>query len=431
MRKLLTLICLCLFVTSTAFSNPLSDYFVNESIGVVVLGIEDAKYLFDLTGETTETTKVTKEVISALNDKFAINLEKDVEQIGVFVVPTSEANPNLTPTNFNPNNPGYEPVFFLCGEFDSKTIVPVVKKLISTATKEAPKMDNIEIGGKKVPALFAKNNRLIFFKKNMLLFCNENAISLMQKNKLSFSKAPSFVDGLMERSKSFLLLKKPIINFISNLNIPIYGVDSIESLSGYLNQNYIFVEAGLKDEDSANSLFKNIEKFKNDFYEKQNKAYESAKSNLSTISIEKIFDEINLLYNSAKNKDIVNRLKISQKGSSIVLEQPYDKDDKVILAIGGIGMLAAAAIPNFKAARGSARQKACFSNIRVLQGAVEMYNMDNSVMMTDLDIPTLVKEKYLKSAPKGPEPECEYYSTGDLTKDGVVGCKMHGTLPEH
>ena len=107
----------------------------------------------------------------------------------------------------------------------------------------------------------------------------------------------------------------------------------------------------------------------------------------------------------------------------------YEKDDKMLLAIGGIGIMAAAAIPNFKAARNSAREKACFSNQRVLTGAVEMYNMDHDTMMTTLDIDTLVKGRYLKSAPKGPEPECEYFSIGDLSKDGVIACKRHGGIP--
>ena len=135
------------------------------------------------------------------------------------------------------------------------------------------------------------------------------------------------------------------------------------------------------------------------------------------------------MYNAAKNKDIVDHLKISQKGSSIIIAQPYDKDDKLVMAVGGIGVIAAMAVPNFKAARGSAREKACFSNQRVLLGAVEMYNMDHDEMMTKLDIPTLVKEKYLKSVPTGPEPECEYFSIGDLSKDGTIGCKRHGGVP--
>lgn len=430
MRKLLTLLCLCLLVTSSAFSKPLSDNYPQQSVGLVVFGIEDAKYLFDLSGEKTETGVVTKEVVSALKDKFAIDLEKDVEQIGSFFVPTDEnAAKQLTMPKDVMANPGYEPVMFLCGEFDSKTIISAVKKLIASAGNEAPKLDTISIGEKKYLTLSAKDNRLIFFKKNMLLFCKDTIISLMQKNKLTFSKAPASFEGLQERANSFFELKKPVTNFINNFNLPIPGLERIDSLSGYLTKDFLYAEAGFKDEETAKSMFNDVEKFKKDFYEEQTKNYEAAKANIYTAPFEQLFEDINKMYTSAKNKDIVDHLKISQKGSSIVVAQPYDKDDKLVIAVGGIGIIAAAAIPNFKAARGSAREKACFSNQRVLMGAVEMYNMDHDTMMTTLDIPVLVKEKYLKSAPVGPEPECEYFSIGDLSGDGVVACKRHGGIP--
>ena len=83
-------------------------------------------------------------------------------------------------------------------------------------------------------------------------------------------------------------------------------------------------------------------------------------------------------------------------------------------------------------ARRSARDKACFSNIRVIQGAVEMYNMDVSTMMEELNPKTLdilVKEKYLKSLPNPTEPgKCEYKSIGNLTDEGIIYCKYHGDL---
>ena len=85
-------------------------------------------------------------------------------------------------------------------------------------------------------------------------------------------------------------------------------------------------------------------------------------------------------------------------------------------------------------ARRSSRDKACFSNIRVIQGAIEMYNMDVSTMMEELNPKTmdiLVKEKYLKSYPTPPETsKCEYQSIGDLTDAGIIFCKYHGDI-EH
>lgn len=89
------------------------------------------------------------------------------------------------------------------------------------------------------------------------------------------------------------------------------------------------------------------------------------------------------------------------------------------------------------------KQKACYSNLRVLQGAVEFYNMDNKEMMRYLDIDKLEKLGYLKSGGiKCPEYRLNKYKTiGHLDKDGEICCgddpigsngddniKYHGSL---
>ena len=89
-------------------------------------------------------------------------------------------------------------------------------------------------------------------------------------------------------------------------------------------------------------------------------------------------------------------------------------------------------ICNSAFARPFAREKACFSNIRVIQGAVEMYNMDNDIKMENLNIENLQKGYYLKGKPDKPETSCEYKSIGDLSKEGegIVFCTYHGDV-EH
>lgn len=102
---------------------------------------------------------------------------------------------------------------------------------------------------------------------------------------------------------------------------------------------------------------------------------------------------------------------------------------------GATGFLpvAAIAVPNFRKARTQARIKACFANMRVIQGAVEMYNMDHDVMMdivTENELDILVKEKYLKAMPVKPEEGCWYGCKGDVSQDGVVVCALHGSVEE-
>jgi prepilin-type N-terminal cleavage/methylation domain-containing protein len=101
---------------------------------------------------------------------------------------------------------------------------------------------------------------------------------------------------------------------------------------------------------------------------------------------------------------------------------------ELMIVIAIIGILAAMAIPNFKKAREQAREKACYSNIRVLLGAIEMYNMDHSAMMDSPNQGSLTGAAgYLKAAVVCPETGGTY--VGDnLSGDGILSCTIHGAV---
>ena len=74
----------------------------------------------------------------------------------------------------------------------------------------------------------------------------------------------------------------------------------------------------------------------------------------------------------------------------------------------------------------------CFANLRVITGAVEMYNMDNREPITFYSLQahdTLLQQGYLRS-----EIRCkdggEYMSTGSLFAGSVIYCTKHGSLEE-
>ncbi len=92
----------------------------------------------------------------------------------------------------------------------------------------------------------------------------------------------------------------------------------------------------------------------------------------------------------------------------------------------------------YKPARESSRQKACFSNQRVIAGAIEMYAMDNpkpiGTTLPGGDFEELenmlIKCRYLKGTLDRPEEDCSYgIIVTDLEKyDYEVFCKKHGTI---
>lgn len=103
---------------------------------------------------------------------------------------------------------------------------------------------------------------------------------------------------------------------------------------------------------------------------------------------------------------------------------------ELMIVIAIIGILAAIAIPNFRKAREQAREKACYANMRVLLGAIEMYNMDTPNMesaMSDTVITKLSTNNYLKGGISKPEAGCSYGGS-DLTGQGKIKCNVHGQV---
>ncbi len=99
-----------------------------------------------------------------------------------------------------------------------------------------------------------------------------------------------------------------------------------------------------------------------------------------------------------------------------------------VYIFGGFLFILLGPDPKKVGGRGSgSRQKACYSNIRVIQGAVEMYNMDQKYMMSDLNVNDLKSGHYLKEDPVPPDRPCSYLGI-NLDNDGEVYCPFHGDL---
>lgn len=107
-----------------------------------------------------------------------------------------------------------------------------------------------------------------------------------------------------------------------------------------------------------------------------------------------------------------------------------DSAVKIFVVIALLGILAAL-IPTQGRPRTASREKACYANMRVLLGAIEMYNMDSAVMQKTMNEPfirRLTNENYLKGGLSRPESGCRYTSSGDLTATGKILCDVHGTV---
>ena len=103
---------------------------------------------------------------------------------------------------------------------------------------------------------------------------------------------------------------------------------------------------------------------------------------------------------------------------------------ELLIIIAIIGFFVGMAISSPRSGRRRDSDNECFRNLSLLQTSVDNYNMDNSTMIDNLDsnvIKLLIEKKYLKEEPGHPKVECEYLGK-NLSNDGVVYCKYHGSL---
>lgn len=120
------------------------------------------------------------------------------------------------------------------------------------------------------------------------------------------------------------------------------------------------------------------------------------------------------------------RAAIPEKGMGSCITTAF----RIVFFLFLVGIVIAI-IPTRRTPREPAREKACYANMRVLLGALEMYNMDSPVMqkvMNEQVIKRLTDESYLKGEISRPEPGCRYTSTGDMTANGRIRCDVHGTV---
>ena len=127
----------------------------------------------------------------------------------------------------------------------------------------------------------------------------------------------------------------------------------------------------------------------------------------------------------------------------ILLCQSVERTTNIGIPIIIILILMTLIRPQVEKSRWQARQKACYSNIRNITSAIDMYNMDNVPMMTNIDFKKLVENKYLNIEPKCPETgtSSAYIAIGNLSTNGEISCgpdiiggniknhgKYHGTI---
>ena len=106
---------------------------------------------------------------------------------------------------------------------------------------------------------------------------------------------------------------------------------------------------------------------------------------------------------------------------------------ELMIVIAIIGVLAAIAVPNFRAARERANTRACYANQKTIAGAVEMYNLDNNDNAKNLQEikEALVTGGYLQALPQDPGQGGDSFNNYTLTDtNNGITCSSHGPIQD-
>lgn len=85
---------------------------------------------------------------------------------------------------------------------------------------------------------------------------------------------------------------------------------------------------------------------------------------------------------------------------------------EIMIVVAIIGLLAAIAIPNFVVARRRARTSACIANLKQIEGAKQIWALEEGQSDTDTVAMTDLTPDYLKKEPHCPENTDAAYSMG-------------------
>ena len=86
-------------------------------------------------------------------------------------------------------------------------------------------------------------------------------------------------------------------------------------------------------------------------------------------------------------------IKMRTKGFTLV---------EIMIVVAIIGLLAAIAIPNFVKARSKAQTEACIANLKQIEGAIQVWAVDNGKADADVVALATLVPNYIRSTPTCP-----------------------------
>ena len=323
--------------------------------------------------------------------------------------------------------------------------------------------------------------RIIYFKKNEEYFCAVSGNNVTNKifsfsnlglkavDNNFFIQTPKEIIALIEQGKAFVYIDGKSLpevagDLIANItgmrsmrrmftnvpeeakkNNPVFMIlDNIKYLMVFFEEDFIKVEIKCADSELSDQLLTSVEGARTLYSSKLQKDIDTYREKLKN-SIFADFAMISIaLYSHSKAKRFIDSIEIDlgEDESIVFLKTKFDIA-YIVRSVASIVLskeLGSDKYIEFVTAKDKLVKNTCFYGQNCLKRMVNNY-FNTSVYkengkMTTLDEKKLLdfieKKNYhpleMSGYKKAKEnPECEFYSVGDLSKDGYIACKVHGS----
>lgn len=379
--------------------------------------------------------EIRNEVNNIIESKTGFLYERDINSLVLSVLPEIDFK-SKDPNNF---------LIAIFGNFQAEKIINELKK-----SKELP----IEISklSKFDFINFKKFNNIggVFLNNSVFLVSENKLLEKIINNKIEWFKcndAESY--NLFNTSKYFLHFNLNDSNkkkFFSELDtqktLPLIDTlfKTVKNITIFEKNNELVIHSEFLDKNSASDLKKFLDSFKEmirtnilKIEKNYNNEILNVNSAFELLDYKKIINQIGI----GTLKVIINSLEFESNNltTNIKLKIPEELNDIIKpeylpYFVGSLGILTVIAIPNFENAKTDAKIKACIANMKVIEGAVELYMMEhNDLDIKNLTIKQLVDDKYLKHhlyCPNDKKTEYKIIPLNDNKFD--IECPIHGKL---
>lgn len=285
-----------------------------------------------------------------------------------------------------------------------------------------------------------------FIGKDLFVVGSPDVVTAMIEGKYKAEGVPASIKSDFEKSSIYAnfenagrikeaLAEGPLSNAPKEIAALAEKITSLSVYNGGSAAEMV-VRLGLSDKAAAAEISRKYEELKKmavtmlDAREKDLNEKIKAMSTLELIKSE----SNNLKLAMAVGREVLDSLKFESSDAAVTLRiiapevfKETIGPEVVPVVIGTAAIAAAIAIPNFTKARQKAVGKACTSNMKVIEGACELYMLDNG----KLDVTSLEEFKtkgYLKEIPQCREGGRYEFGTDPSASKVNVKCSLHGKL---